>query len=290
MFNRSFFIKVGIIATIVAVFVAVIIRFTMYRYIQPNEVGVWMTNGGMHGIKDYEVWQGHFPIDFNPLTKSFILPAQPWTVDLPPKVVLSKENGEWSVDPSFTFSVDRNQAPFVCWKFNSYVPLGEEKFLESIGEHILTPLVNNVFIEVLGSNRDTFMMAEKMVVAKVIEDSVQSIFKRNGFVLTNFVTGITPPKSILETNRAKNEALQAVYKAKADVENANAQALVKVATAKANAEAMLVTAKAEAEAVRLKQQVLSPLMIQQMWIETWDGKLPTYMGNSSPMIMLPSKE
>jgi regulator of protease activity HflC (stomatin/prohibitin superfamily) len=118
------------------------------------------------------------------------------------------------------------------------------------------------------------MMNEKVSVQKTLEDSVRIAFKRLGFTLENFVTGITPPKSILETNQAKNNALQSVYKAKADVENANAQALVKVATARADAEAMLVTARAEAEAVRLKTVVLTPMMIQKMWIDKWDGALP----------------
>lgn len=279
-------LKVAIVGLIIIGLSWLIVKFAMYKYIQPNEVGIWMTNGGMNGQSDYQVWQGHFPVDINPLTKGFILPAQPWTVDLPEKVILSKENGEWTIDPSFTFSVDRSQAPFVCWKYNSYIAAGQDKFLENIGEHILTPVVNNVFVEFIGLNRDTFMMSEKITVAKAIEDSVAVAFKRHGFILTNFVTGITPPKSILETNRAKNEALQAVYKAKADTENANAQAQVKVATARADAEAMLVTARAHAEATRLQQQVLTPLMIQQMWIEKWNGALPTYSGEGVPMIQI----
>ena len=282
-------LKIGIISVAILIAGYFITRLFLYKYIQPNEVGVWMTNGGMNGQSDYQVWQGHFPIDFNPLTKSFILPAQPWTVDLPARVVLSKENGQWTVDPSFTFSIDRAQAPFVCWKYNSYLAAGQEKFLENVGEHILTPLVNNVFVEFIGVNKDTFMMNEKIVVAKIIEDSIINLFKRNGFIVNNFVTGITPPASILETNKAKNDALQAVYRAKADTENANAQAQVKAAEAKANAEAMLVTARAEAEAVRLRQQVLTPLMIQQMWIEKWDGKLPTYQGAGSPLFQIPNK-
>lgn len=279
-------LKVGIVTVGIILLSWIFVRLFMYKYIQPNEVGVWMTNGGMNGQSDYQTWQGHFPIDINPLTKEFILPGQPWTIDLPARTVLSKENGEWSVDPSFTFSIDRAQAPFVCWKYNSYLAAGQSKFLENVGEHILTPLVNNVFVEFIGLNRDTFMMNEKIVVARAIEDSVTNLFKRHGFIINNFVTGITPPASILATNRAKNEALQAVYKAKADTENANAQAQVKVATAKADAEAMLVTARAEAEAVRLRQQVLTELMIKQMWIEKWDGKLPTYSGESIPMIQI----
>lgn len=277
--------RIVLISLASLIFIYFIARLTLYRYIQPNEVGVWMTNGGMNGVADYQVWQGHFPIDFNPLTKSFTLPAQPWTLDLPPRSVYSRENGEWTVDPSFTFSIDRIQAPLVCWRNNSLLGRGDERFLDDVGEKLLTPIINNAFTEILGSLRDTVMMNDKVRVQNTLEDSVRYAFKRLGFNLENFVTGITPPKSILETNQAKNNALQAVYKAKADVEQANAQAAVKVATARADAEAMLVTAEAEAKAMRLRTVVLTPLMIQQMWIEKWDGTLPQFQsGQSTPMV------
>lgn len=278
-------LKIGLIAAGLAFFCFFGLKMCMYKYIQPNEVGVWMTSGGMNGMSDYNVWQGHFPIDIDPLTKGFTLPAQPWTIDLPARSVYSKENGEWSVDPSFTFSIDRLQAPLVCWKNNSLLGSGDDKFLESVGNHILTPIINNAFTEILGSLRDTVMMNDKVKVQKSLEDSVRVGFKRLGFNLENFVTGITPPKSILETNQAKNNALQAVYKARADVEQANAQAAVKVAEAKADAEAMLVTARAEAEATKLKQQVLTPLLIQREWISKWDGALPTYSTGAAPMMV-----
>lgn len=265
---------VAIIGGIVLVLFFVL-RLTLYKYIQPNEVGIWMTNGGMNGMSDYKVWQGHFPIDINPLTRGFTIPAQPWTVDLPVRSVYSRENGEWTVDPSFTFSVDRTQAPLVCWRNNSLLGRGDEKFLKDVGERLLTPIINNAFTEILGDLRDSVMMNDKVRVQHTLEDSVRIALLRLGFNLENFVTGINPPRSILETNQAKNNALQAVYKAKADVEQANAQAAVKVATARADAEAMLVTARAEAEAIRLRTHTLSPLWIQEMWVQKWDGRLPT---------------
>lgn len=276
---KLFAIGIGII--LLTLFV---VRLTLYKYIQPNEVGIWMTNGGMNGMSDYKVWQGHFPIDIDPLTRSFTMPAQPWTVDLPSRTVYSKENGEWTIDPSFTFAIDRTQAPLVCWKHNSFLGQGDEKFLTSVGNYILTPIINNVFTEIIGSLRDTVLMNDKAQVQRMLEDSVRVGFKRLGFVLENFVTGITPPESILLTNQAKNNALQAVYKAKAQVEEANAQAAVKMATANADAQAMLVTARAESEALKLRQQALSPLVIQQEWIAKWDGSLPTYTGGNVPFM------
>lgn len=52
---------------------------------------------------------------------------------------------------------------------------------------------------------------------------------------------------------------------------------------------MLVTARANAEATRLQQEVLTPLFVQKLWIESWNGVLPTTItgGNTSLMMGIP---
>jgi hypothetical protein len=40
---------------------------------------------------------------------------------------------------------------------------------------------------------------------------------------------------------------------------------------------MLASAKAEAEANRLKQQTITPMLLQLEWINKWNGKLPETM-------------
>jgi regulator of protease activity HflC (stomatin/prohibitin superfamily) len=74
-----------------------------------------------------------------------------------------------------------------------------------------------------------------------------------------------------------------------EVKTAEAQAKIKIATAEGNAIAMLTAAKAEAEANRMKQQTLTPLLLQLEWINKWNGQVSQYqMGNgATPMIMLP---
>jgi hypothetical protein len=55
-----------------------------------------------------------------------------------------------------------------------------------------------------------------------------------------------------------------------------------MAKAEGNAQAMLTQAKAEAESNRLRQQTLTPLLLQQMWIEKWNGQLPqTQLGSGT---------
>jgi regulator of protease activity HflC (stomatin/prohibitin superfamily) len=84
------------------------------------------------------------------------------------------------------------------------------------------------------------------------------------------------PESFKNAINAKNNAVQAALMAENKVKQAEAEAKIKVATAEGNAQAMLTTAKAEAEANRMKQSTLTSLLLQQLWIEKWDGKLPVY--------------
>ena len=129
--NKYF--KIGLIAVLSLALIYGCVRLYAYKYVQPDEIGIWMTNGGYNGVGDYQVWQGSFPFDMTPATKSFILPGNPWTIDLPLRQVLSKENGKWEVDPSMTFSIIRKDAPVVCHMFNSYLSEGKDSFLADVG-------------------------------------------------------------------------------------------------------------------------------------------------------------
>ena len=60
-----------------------------------------------------------------------------------------------------------------------------------------------------------------------------------------------------------------------------------VRVAEAEVKKKIVLAEAEAHANKLKEQSLTPLLIQQQWINKWDGKLPdTYAGGHIPGMIL----
>jgi regulator of protease activity HflC (stomatin/prohibitin superfamily) len=69
------------------------------------------------------------------------------------------------------------------------------------------------------------------------------------------------------------------------VKQAEAEAKIKVATAEGDAQSTLTRARAEAEANKLKQATLTPLLIQQQWIEAWKGDVPTTVLGSSTNVM-----
>lgn len=57
--------------------------------------------------------------------------------------------------------------------------------------------------------------------------------------------------------------------------------------AKKDAEAAINKAQGEAEAQRLQQQSLTPLMIQKMWIEAWDGTMPKVVTDGGIIMQIP---
>jgi regulator of protease activity HflC (stomatin/prohibitin superfamily) len=82
---------------------------------------------------------------------------------------------------------------------------------------------------------------------------------------------------------AKNRAVQSALKAENEIKEAEANAKIAVAKAEGNAKAMKIKADAEAYYNRTIAASLSPMIVQEDWIEKWDGQLPTVMGNQGMM-------
>lgn len=61
-----------------------------------------------------------------------------------------------------------------------------------------------------------------------------------------------------------------------------------VKVAEAQAKKLIVAAEAEKKANELRQQALTPAILEKMWIEKWDGIVPTVItgGNTSTFLDL----
>lgn len=85
------------------------------------------------------------------------------------------------------------------------------------------------------------------------------------FQLEQLTSGLKYPQTIVESVNLKNKAIQDAQRV------AN-----EVAVAKAQAEKLIVAAEAEKKANELRQQALTPAILEKMWIEKWNGALPVY--------------
>ena len=85
--------------------------------------------------------------------------------------------------------------------------------------------------------------------------------------------------------KAVETAEQNLKKAEIDAKQQSVQAQAEQDAAKIKAETMKIEAQAQKEANELLNFSLSNLILKQQWIEKWDGKLPTYYGGDSTMMI-----
>lgn len=86
--------------------------------------------------------------------------------------------------------------------------------------------------------------------------------------------------AIAAKQKAQIEAEQEAIENEKAIARAEANATVLLTEAQAEAEAQLIRAQAEAEANAILQESLSPEILNQMYIDKWNGVMPMYMGSS----------
>ena len=183
-------------------------------------------------------------------------------------VVNSKDGSEFQVSPIMNYSVQREKVPTIFSKYRRPLEDIEEGFLKTAVYDAFRLATNKYTADELISNRAVF----EVEVRRLLDGQLL----KEGFMINQFTSNLIYPETFKKSIEAKNNAVQAALRAENEVKTAEAQAKIKVATAEGNAQAMLTSAKAEAEANRMKQQTLTPLLLQLEYINKWDGKLPVY--------------
>ena len=184
-------------------------------------------------------------------------------------VINSKDGSEFHVSPILNYSVQREKVPFIFTKYRVELNAVEAGFLKTAVYDAFRVVANSYTADELISNRELFEIK--------VRKNLESHLLPEGFILAQFTSNLLYPETFKKAIEAKNNAVQSALRAENEVKTAEAQAKIKVAQAEGNAKAMLTSAKAEAESYRLKQQTLTPLLLQQMWINKWSGKLPETM-------------
>jgi regulator of protease activity HflC (stomatin/prohibitin superfamily) len=181
--------------------------------------------------------------------------------------VNTKDGSEFRVSPILNYSVSADKAPSIFAKYRRTLPELEEGFLKTAIYDAFRLATNKYTAEQLISNRALF----EVEVRKLLEFQIV----KEGFIVNQFTSNLEYPTSFKNAINAKNNAVQAALTAENQVQTATAQAKIKVAKAQGNAESLMINARAEAESNRLRQQTLTPMLLQQKWIEKWDGALPS---------------
>ncbi len=192
-------------------------------------------------------------------------------------VVNSKDGSEFHCSPMVNYAVKREKVPYIFAKYRVELDRIEEGFLKTSIFDAFRVVANSYTADALISNRQEFEIKVRQVLEKQLSPE--------GFVLQQFTSNLVYPETFKKAIEAKNNAVQSALMAENQVKTAEAQARIKIATAEGNAQSLLTNARAEAESNKLRQQTLTPLLLQQMWIEKWRGDVPSTILGSNQNLM-----
>ena len=274
--NKSLFawIKFAIIFAIVLVIVpSALIRCTR---VDSSEVGVKFNKLSLtdQGTLDATAVTGY--VFFCPITTDvFKYETYVQRVDYEPFTVTTRDAAIFTMDPTMAYFLNRSKAVDVFFKYR--------RPLRDIEDGYMRTVIYDAYRITANGYTSDELMANSAKFESEVRQMLDSTLTVEGFTVTEFTSQITPPESLRQMIEAKNAAVQAALKAENEVKEAEANAKIAVAKAEGEARAMKIKADAEAYYNRTIAASLSPLIVQEDWIEKWDGKLPQVQGSEKMM-------
>lgn len=212
--------------------------------------------GSNKGVDDVELVTG--AVWYNPFTERvYEYPTFVQTVDYEAFSFNSKDGSVFTFDPTVMMNISPGSASAVFSKYR--------KDLDDIIEVTLVPFIHDAFKTEINARTDNELISNQAEFQDAIEARLRAELGDENFMVTKVTTGIKYPSALLDAITMKNKAIQD----QARVEN-------EILVAKAEKEKLLIQAQAEKEANALKTVALTPAVLEQMWIEKWDGHLPQY--------------
>jgi len=271
---------IGGITIAVAMVVAFILIALCTTRVPAGYVAVQYSLNG--GVKDEVLTQGWHLV--SPTVKT-----TRYTVGIEQSYLTADERGDSDADESFTASSAEGKAIDIDLTFTyQYKP--ED--------------VKDVFVKFKGQSgkevRDSFIKPNiiswtKEVVARYNVADILGSEKANvNIALTDYISKKFEPYGITVSNvslinvgvdEKTREVINNKIAAQQNAETQKIENQTKVDKAKADAEAKLIEAEAEAKANELKKKSLSKEIIQEMYLQKWDGKLPEVSTDGNSIIL-----
>ena len=215
--------------------------------------------GSDKGVQDVSLVTGR--VWYNPFTEDvYEFPTYVQTINYSAFTVNAKDGSVFTVDPTLSFKVKDGYSPVIFKKYRKDIAEITETTLFNYIKDAFRIEFNKYTTDSIISNREKFEHS--------IQTNMGKLLDTEGFLLEQMTSGIQYPEAITQAINAKNAAVQQAMR----VEN-------ELKIAQAEARKLIVLAESEAKANELRKQSLNALLIQQQFIEKWDGKTAIY-GNA----------
>lgn len=212
--------------------------------------------GANKGVQDVTLVTGR--VFYNPFTESvYEFPLFVQTADYDAFSINAKDGTQFTIDPTISLRAEAGKTPFIFQKYRKGI---EEVVRTAILNHTKDTFrvqLNKHTTDELISNRESF--------ENDVQETLSEVLRKEGFILEQLTSGLKLPDSIVASIDTKNKMIQEAMTAENRVKLAEAEAKTKI-----------VQAEADSKSNMLREKSLTPLLIQQMFIDKWDGKTPLY--------------
>lgn len=259
------------VAILAVVFIGLIWIFLGIERVDAGHVGIMVklsgTDRGVQNVTQVTGWVFYNRFSYSVYEFPIFVQHKEYNGD-ESFIVNSKDGSEFHVSPIVNYSVNPDSVPQIFQTYRKTLPEIESGFIKTAVYDAFRIATNGYNADSLISNRETFEHKVRELLDKQLI--------RRGFNIQQFTSNLTYPETFKKSIEAKNNAVQDALQTENKVKKADAEAKISIVQAEGRAKSLLIQAEAEAKANELKQRTLTPMLIQQQFIESWNGALPVY--------------
>jgi len=249
--------------------------------IDAGHVGIKVSNvGDNRGVGKTEYVTGW--VFYNAwISRIYEFPIHQQHIDYEEADIVTRGGFRATIKPSFNYSINAGNVADMFQNLRVGVKEMEQGWLKNAIVGSVNDVANRYTVDSIFNHREEFE-------SSIIKECNKRVSQ--WFNVSQLRTNIVPPKEISESIVAKTRAIQEVQVAENQRQVAVAEAERKIAQAKGDSAQAVIEASGRAEAIKKEQLSLTPLYIEYIKIQKWNGTVPsTVAGSNSGFLIQPGE-
>jgi regulator of protease activity HflC (stomatin/prohibitin superfamily) len=231
--------------------------------------------GSQRGVTNYQYKTGW--VVYNTWTEQLKeFPLYQQHIEYDDQQVITKGGFPATIKPTFNYSLKEQSIGDMFINLRLDIKEVEQGWLKNAIIGAVNDVANTWEIDSIFEHRQQF---EASIVAEC------NLRLTKWFNVSQLRTNITPPEALQEAIIAKTKAIQQAEASEQQALTAIAEGKRKVAVARADSAELIINASAAAMSIKIKQNQITPMYIEYLKAQAWDGKLPTTIAGGASMFL-----
>lgn len=269
-FNIKWLFKpIGIL--VLGIVISSVQPFALER-VDAGHVGIKVNlTGNDRGVSNYEYKTGW--VMYNTWTEQMLeFPTYQQHIDYKDQQVITKGGFAATIKPSFNYSLKSTAIGDMFENLRLDIKQIEQGWLMNAIVSSVNDVANKWEVDAIFNNREQFEAA-------IVAECNKRLSK--WFTVSQLRTNIVPPTALQKAIESKTKAVQEAQAATQRKLVAEAEAQEKIAIAKGDSAKVIIDANALALAMKIKQKEITPLYVEYLKAQAWNGVLPTTVAGGS---------